>query len=83
MVITPRTVGPRKLRVLQGSPEWLAARREHVTATDIPALMGISPWKCEADLADAKARKYLVEQMEKHFFGDGADMAQGYVPPKE
>ena len=35
------------------------------------------------NLADAKARKYLVEQMEKHFFGDGADVAQGYVPPKE
>ena len=34
------------------------------------------------NLADAKARKYLVEQMEKHFFGDGADVAQGYVPPK-
>ena len=32
-------------------------------------------------LADARARKYLAEQMEKHFFGDGADMAQGYVPP--
>ena len=24
------------------------------------------------NLADAKARKYLVEQMEKHFFGDGS-----------
>ena len=33
------------------------------------------------NLADAKARKYLVEQMEKHFFGDGADVVQGYVPP--
>lgn len=33
------------------------------------------------NLADAKARKYLAEQMEKHFFGDGADQAQGYVPP--
>ena len=33
------------------------------------------------NLADSKARKYLVEQMEKHFFGDGADQAQGYVPP--
>jgi putative phage-type endonuclease len=54
MVISPRVVGPRKLRVLQGSPEWLAARREHVTATDIPALMGISPWKCEADVAAEK-----------------------------
>jgi Fe-S cluster biosynthesis and repair protein YggX len=33
-------------------------------------------------LADAKARKYLTEQMEKHFFGSGADRVQGYVPPK-
>jgi Fe-S cluster biosynthesis and repair protein YggX len=33
------------------------------------------------NLADARARKYLAEQMEKHFFGAGADMAQGYVPP--
>ena len=34
------------------------------------------------NLADPQARKYLQEQMEKHFFGDGADMATGYVPPK-
>ena len=34
------------------------------------------------NLADAKARKYLQEQMENHFFGDGADVASGYVPPK-
>jgi Fe-S cluster biosynthesis and repair protein YggX len=34
------------------------------------------------NLADARARKYLAEQMEKHFFGTGADVAQGYVPPK-
>ena len=33
------------------------------------------------NLADKKARDYLVEQMNKHFFGDGADAAQGYVPP--
>ena len=34
-------------------------------------------------LADPHARKYLAEQMEKHFFGDGADAASGYVPPKD
>ena len=33
------------------------------------------------NLADQRARKYLQEQMEKHFFGDGADAAAGYVPP--
>ena len=35
------------------------------------------------NLADAKARKYLAEQMEKHFFGSGADMAAGYVPQQQ
>ena len=35
------------------------------------------------NLADAKARKYLVEQMEKHFFGGGADVASGYVPQQQ
>ena len=31
-------------------------------------------------LADAKARKYLEEQMTRYFFGTGADSAVGYVP---
>jgi Fe-S cluster biosynthesis and repair protein YggX len=34
-------------------------------------------------LADPRARKYLQEQVEKHFFGEGADQAQGYVPPPQ
>jgi Fe-S cluster biosynthesis and repair protein YggX len=33
------------------------------------------------NLADDRARKYLATQMEKHFFGEGADQAMGYVPP--
>jgi Fe-S cluster biosynthesis and repair protein YggX len=33
------------------------------------------------NLADARARQYLARQMEKYFFGDGADQPQGYVPP--
>ena len=32
-------------------------------------------------LADARARKWLAEQMEQHFFGGGAEMPQGFVPP--
>ena len=35
------------------------------------------------NLADQRARKYLATQMEKHFFGEGADPAMGYVPPAE
>ncbi|HEV7803263.1 MAG TPA: oxidative damage protection protein [Burkholderiales bacterium] len=34
------------------------------------------------NLADKKARDYLAQQMEKHFFGEGAERAQGYVPPQ-
>ena len=34
------------------------------------------------NLADKKARDYLVQQMERHFFGEGADPVAGYVPPK-
>ena len=33
------------------------------------------------NLADLRARQYLARQMEKHFFGEGADVAQGFVPP--
>jgi len=30
--------------------------------------------------ADPRAREYLREQMKLYFFGEGADMATGYVP---
>ncbi|MCL2831209.1 MAG: oxidative damage protection protein [Betaproteobacteria bacterium] len=33
------------------------------------------------NLADPSHRKYLTEQIEQHFFGNGADRPQGYVPP--
>ncbi|HWQ38187.1 MAG TPA: oxidative damage protection protein [Burkholderiales bacterium] len=33
------------------------------------------------NLADPQARKYLMEQTERYFFGSGADTAAGYVPP--
>ena len=34
------------------------------------------------NLADAQARKYLARQMEDYFFGGGAQMPTGYVPPQ-
>ena len=34
------------------------------------------------NLADARARKYLMTQLEQYFFGDGGDQPAGYVPPK-
>jgi len=32
------------------------------------------------NLADAQARKYLAEQVQKHFFGDGSDKISGFTP---
>ncbi|MCP5276184.1 MAG: oxidative damage protection protein [Burkholderiales bacterium] len=34
------------------------------------------------NLSDNKARQYLTEQMEAHFFGQGAEQPQGYVTPE-
>lgn len=34
-------------------------------------------------LADKNARDYLVQQMENHFFGEGAEVAAGYTPPRK
>lgn len=31
---------------------------------------------------DSKARKYLEEQMQRYFFGEGAELPAGYVPPE-
>lgn len=48
--------------IRQGSNEWLAARRQLVTATDIPILLGLSPYSSEADLADEKRGLRTVQQ---------------------
>lgn len=29
---------------------------------------------------DPKTREYITQQMEKYFFGEGADQPEGYVP---
>lgn len=34
------------------------------------------------NLADPAARKFLATQMENYFFGAGAQMPDGYVPPR-
>lgn len=38
----------------QRTPEWLDARREAITSTDIPILLGLSPYKAEGQLAREK-----------------------------
>ena len=34
------------------------------------------------NLSDVRARKYLMDQLDAHFFGAGADTASGFVPPE-
>ncbi len=34
-------------------------------------------------MADARARQYLLKQAEKFFFGEGVDVASGFVPPTQ
>ncbi|MDP1558784.1 MAG: oxidative damage protection protein [Nitrosomonas sp.] len=34
------------------------------------------------NLSDIKARKYLADQLEAHFFGAGAEQPIGFVPPE-
>lgn len=34
----------------QGTPEWLQWRRNHITASDMAAIMGKSPWKTQEQL---------------------------------
>jgi putative phage-type endonuclease len=55
-------VSALRLPVVQGSEDWLTARRSLITATDIPVLLGLSPYKCEADLADEKLLGTQTEQ---------------------
>jgi Fe-S cluster biosynthesis and repair protein YggX len=35
------------------------------------------------NLAEVRHRAYLTEQLQKHFFGEGADQVSGYVPAKD
>jgi Fe-S cluster biosynthesis and repair protein YggX len=35
------------------------------------------------NLADPNHRKYLAEQVERHFFGGEVDPVHGYVPPND
>ena len=40
---------------IQGSPEWLELRAKHLTASEAPAMMGVSKYQTRNDLLKAKA----------------------------
>lgn len=45
----------KTLDVVQGSPEWLEARRRYNTASEAPIMMGVSPYCTRSDLVRMKA----------------------------
>jgi putative phage-type endonuclease len=49
--------------IKSGSPEWHAFRSKHITATDIPVIMGVSPYKTPAQLFEEKVYGINVTQL--------------------
>lgn len=45
---------PELVDVAPGSPEWLAARRDGITATDIPVIAGLASWESPYSLFHRK-----------------------------
>jgi len=35
------------------------------------------------NLSDPRAQQFLLEQMERYFFGEGAELPPDYVPPEQ
>ena len=61
------------INVRQGSPEWLALRREHFTASEAVAMMGDSPFKTRDRLLHEKATGSTEEvtPQQQQRFDDG------------
>ena len=38
--------------IRKDTPEWQDARRDYITSSAIPVILGLSPYRCEEDLAD-------------------------------
>ena len=51
----------RELQVVQGTQEWLEARAKCFTASEAPAMMGVSPYKKRSELIREKATGIVPE----------------------
>jgi putative phage-type endonuclease len=73
-----------KLDLIQGSKEWLAARLEHVTASNVPCLFNLSPYKTKLQYFEeltTKTEKPISDQTQVLFdIGHKAEaMGREYV----
>lgn len=55
----------KTLKLTQGSPEWLDARRQHHTASEASAMMGVSKYQARSELLRVKATG-ITEEVSRH-----------------
>ncbi len=63
---------PIKIESIQGSPEWLALRKEKITASDCSSIMGCNPYKSIHQLFEEKIG--LFEVVENDAMRRGTEM---------
>ena len=67
-----------KLDLVQGSPEWIAARFDHITASNTPCLYGVSPYKTALEYAtELLTRKAKDEGNKEYIFQKGHAVEAG------
>jgi putative phage-type endonuclease len=59
-------------KIIVGTPEWEEARKEYITATDLPIIMGVSKWKSVDDLYLEKIGK--IVPFKNHAMRRGLDL---------
>lgn len=72
--------------VQQGTQEWHALRADHFTASEAPAMMGVSPYLSRDELLKQKALRLVDAEIDGHkaaLFQAGHDAEAGYRPIAE
>lgn len=73
------------LNLQQGSDEWLAVRAKHFTASEAPAMLGLSKYTSRQDLLRQKATGYVpeVDSAKQHLFDRGHEAEAAARPVVE
>ncbi|MCO5355111.1 YqaJ viral recombinase family protein [Acidovorax kalamii] len=72
--------------VQQGTNQWHSLRAEHFTASEAPAMMGVSPYLSRDELLKQKALRLVDAEIDSHkaaLFQAGHDAEAGYRPIAE
>lgn len=65
----------QKLDLIQGTPEWLEARKKRITASQVPVLFDLSPYQTRLQLAEEKTSglEAPVDEFKQRLFQKGHD----------